>query len=195
MIGAPIGTAIGAAFPLWSDRIAEGGKKVNLVISQLIIPEKRTADGFLIKSTSLLWHEIVRKLGNDWSIAFQISPDKWEELVAGAFKEAGYDEVTITPCSGDHGRDVIAIKNGIGCVKILGSVKAYAPHNLVSYDSVRSLMGVVSSDRNASKGIISTTSDFPPNIEDDPLIAPLIPTRLELMNGTKLQNWLRELSK
>jgi hypothetical protein len=62
-------------------------------------------------------------------------------VIAGAFKKAGYDEMTITPRSGDFGRDVIAVKNGIGCVKIIGSVKAYAPKRCVGQDDVRALLG------------------------------------------------------
>jgi hypothetical protein len=38
-------------------------------------------------------------------------------------------------------------------------------------------------------------SDFPPLIESDPLIGPLLPTRIELVNGTKLQKWLKDLSE
>jgi restriction system protein len=107
----------------------------------------------------------------------------------------GYHEVTLTPRSGDLGRDVIAIKHGVGCMKVLGSVKAYAPGHIVPYDAVRSLMGVIASERDTSKGIITTTSDFPPLIESDELIKPLLPTRLELINGVNLQKWLTSLSK
>jgi restriction system protein len=90
---------------------------------------------------------------------------------------------------------VIATKHGIGCVKVLGSVKAYAPGHNVDYDDVRALMGVLSAERDASKGVITTTSDFPPLIASDPLIAPFLPTRIELINGAKLQQWLTDLSK
>ena len=56
--------------------------------------------------------------------------EKWEELIAAAFDRSGYDEVILTPRSGDHGRDVIAIKKGIGTVRIIDSVKAYKPGTL-----------------------------------------------------------------
>ena len=166
-----------------------------LVISSVIIPEKPVSEGLLIRSTSEIWLEIVRLIGSDWTQAYRIPPEKWEELIAGAFKRAEYDEVILTPRSGDHGRDVIAIRRGIGSVRILGSVKAYGPRHLVSYDDIRALYGVVAADRAASKGIITTTSDFPPLVSADPLIAPLIPTRLELVNGVQLQTWLSELAK
>jgi len=91
-------------------------------------------------------------LRSDWTIAYQLSPYKWEEIVAGAFKKAGYDDVILTPRSGDLGRDVIAVKSGIGCIKIIGSVKAYKRGHLVPYDAVRSLLGVRNSERDVSKG-------------------------------------------
>ena len=167
----------------------------SITVSSLIIPDGRTNEGTLISSTSVIWDEIARLLANDWSVASQIPSDKWEDLVAGAFHKAGYDEVILTPRSGDHGRDVIAIKRGIGCVKIIGSVKAYKPGNLVPYDDIRALLGVMSGERDVSKGIISTTSGFPPLVEKDPFIAPFMPTRLELMDGEKLQQWLKDLTK
>ena len=184
--------------------IGEAGDQANFVghigviplsVSSIIIADAKTSEGTLIKSTSAIWREIVRQIGSDWSLAYQIPPEKWEEIIAGAFKEDGFDEVTLTSRSGDHGRDVIAIRRGVGCIKILGSVKAYGPGKIVPYDAVRSLLGVMSAERNTSKGMITTTSDFPKNIETDPFIAPFLPTRLELLNGRKLQAWLTELAK
>jgi restriction system protein len=83
----------------------------------------------------------------------------------------------------------------VGCVKILGSVKAYQPGRLVTHDDVRALLGVLSGEMDASKTMLTTTSDFAPRIQEDPFIAPFLPTRLELMNGTQLQEWLRDLSR
>jgi restriction system protein len=176
-------------------QIKAGRSIACLALSSLIIPEQQTSEGVLVRSTAAVWHEIVRHLGNDWSVAFRIPWDKWEEIVAGAFKEAKYDEVTLTPRSGDHGRDVIAVKQGVGCVRILGSVKAYRPDHLVSYDDVRALAGVLATDLKASKGIIATTSDFPTNIYKEPSIAPLLHTRLELMPGEQLLRWLTTLQQ
>jgi len=189
--GALGASAIGALH----DRIALGARKATLRVSSVIIPERATAEGVLVESTSWVWDEIVRALGDDWSLAYQLTPEKWEEIVAGAFKKAQYDEVTLTPRSGDRGRDVIAIKKGFGSVKIIGSVKAYAAGNPVPYDDVRALTGVMTGERDVSKGIITTTSDFPPRIGEDPFIAPFLPTRLELVNGLELQKWLSDLSQ
>jgi restriction system protein len=186
--------AIGDAGPA-PPSFVDLAQNVTLVISNVIIPDRLVDEGILVKSTSTMWAEIVSKLASDWSLAFQFSPRKWEEIVAGAFQKAGYDEVVLTPSRGDRGRDVIAMRRGVGCVKIIGSVKAYGPGNLVPYDAVRSLLGVLSGEQNASKGIITTTSAFPPNIENDPFIRPFLPTRLELMDGQALRRWLVSVGK
>lgn len=166
-----------------------------LTITGVVIPEQKTHQGTLIKAVSVAWNAIVDQLNRDWTKAYDMPPSLWEEIVAAAYSMAGFDEVTLTPRSGDHGRDVIAVRKGVGCIKILGSVKAYKPGLLVDYDHIRGLLGVMSGERDASKGIITTTSDFPPNVAKDPFIAPFLPTRLELMNGKQLQQWLAELSK
>jgi restriction system protein len=180
--------------PTLAEKIGDLAAHASLTISGLIVPEGKTRQGTLVLSTSAVWAEIATRLSSNWDDAFRLSSNQWEELIAGAFKKAGYDEVTLTPRSGDLGRDVIAIKKGIGSIKILGSVKAYARDHLVEYDHVRALLGVLSGELDASKGIITTTSDFPPKIRDDPYIAPFLPTRLELLNGKELQHWLARLS-
>jgi len=181
-------------FCRFTKRDVENLLKVDLAISGIVIPAKKVLGGLLISATSVIWGEVINTLKRDWSMAYSIPPRKWEEIIAGAFKQAGFEEVVLTPSSGDRGRDVIAIKRGIGCVKIIDSVKAYKPGNLVGYDDVRALLGVLSGERDASKGIITTTSGFPPGIAKEPFIAPFMPTRLELMDGQALQKWLFELS-
>jgi restriction system protein len=109
-------------------------------------------------------------------------------------KESGFDEVILTPRSGDHGRDVVAIMKGVGSIRVIDSVKAYRPPHLVGYDDVRALIGVLHSD-GASKGLLTTTSDFAPNILKDPLITRSIPSQLELVNGTMLLARLQELAQ
>jgi restriction system protein len=103
--------------------------------------------------------------------------------------------VVLTRRSGDDGRDVIATTKGVGCIKILGSVKAYKPGHLVTHEHVREILGVLLAEPNASKAIITTTSDFAPKIRSNPRIATFLPTRLELMNGEQLQKWLADLTK
>jgi len=164
-------------------------------LSSLLIPERKTAEGILVRGVSNVWEEVVRRLEEDWRVAYQIPPEKWEEIIAGALHKAKFDEVILTPRSGYLGRDVIASTKGVGCVKIIGSVKAYKPGHLVRHDDVRAFLGVLNAEQDASKGIMTTTSDFAPRIRSDKLIKPFLPTRLELVNGEQLQRWLRKLAK
>ena len=172
-------------------QIDKGRKIATLTIGGLIIPERARNRGVLVKSYAAAWVEIVRYLGDDWTLAFKIGSRSWEELLAGAFDKDGF-KVTLTPRSGDHGRDVIALKDGVGCMRILGSMKALGPDHLVTREHVHEMLGVVSAE-GATKGIIATTSDFAPKIMDAPGLAELMPYRLELMNGDQLQKWLKEL--
>ncbi len=167
---------------------------VNLLLQTVIIPGGKTQEGLLVKAVSLPWFDIIELLKNDPSVAFQIPPDKWEEIVAGAYHKAGFDEVTLTPHSGDFGRDVIAIKKGIGSIRVIDQVKAFRQGHLVTANDVRALIGVLHGDK-ASKGFLTTTSDFAPKLEKDPLIIPFIPAQLELINGDKLLRRLQEITK
>ena len=168
-------------------------KVASLVLSSVIKPLEKTSEGIRIEFTAAVWFEIVRLLEQDWSIAFQIPPRKWEEIIAGAYHNAGFDEITLTPRSNDFGRDVIAVKHGVGAIRVLGSMKAYGPDHLVPREHVHEMLGVVTADPGASKGIISTTSDFAPRLLDDQNLKRYVPYKLELMNGSSLQKWLSEL--
>jgi restriction system protein len=165
----------------------------SITVGGLIVPERQTSEGLLIKSYAGVWVEIAQRLGEDWNLAFQLNDRQWEEMLAGAMSADGY-EVTLTPRSGDHGRDVIAVKHGVGCIRILGSMKAYAPNRLVDRAHVHEMLGVLATEANVSKGIIATTSDFAPRIEEAPGMKNVLPSRLELINGTHLQRWLADLS-
>jgi len=169
-------------------------ERPEIAVSAILTPEKDAPEGRLITSFSVTWMQIVQTVTNDWSRIEEISATKWEEIIAEAYKREGFDEVTLTPHSGDYGRDVIAIKRGIGTIKIIGSVKKYKSGLLVKHDDVRALLGVLSGEQDASKGILSTTSGFAPTIPTDPFIKPFLPTRLELIDGPTLKAWLTELA-
>lgn len=165
-----------------------------LLLQGILTPYDNNPDGKLVHALVIPWQMIIKNLKKDWCLASQIPYEKWEEMVAAAYDRAGYDEVILTPRSGDHGRDVIAIKKGVGSVKIINSVKAYKPGHLVKHDDVRALAGVLNGDLQASKGIVMTTSDFAPGITKDPYLKPLMPYRLELMNGKALQKWMEDIA-
>lgn len=103
--------------------------------------------------------ELVRYLAANPSKMRELSPRKFEELIADMFRNQGY-EVTLTPSSKDGGMDVIAVqRDGIGTVMIIVECKRYAETNKVGVEIARGLYGVVE-QRRATRGIIATTSFF-----------------------------------
>jgi restriction system protein len=142
---------------------------IGLLMQTVVELGAKTQDGHLIQAVTLPWFAIVEALQKDPSLAYQMTPEQWEHMVAGAYSRAGFEEVTITPRSGDFGCDVIAVKYGLGTFRIIDQVKAYKPGHLVTADDVRALLGVLDAD-GASKGFLTTTSDFAPRLPEDRLL-------------------------
>lgn len=102
---------------------------------------------------------LIAALAQNPAIMHEVHPRRFEELVAELFKRMGY-EVTLTPTSHDKGRDVLAVRrDDVGTVLTLVECKRFRPDRKVGVALVRSLYGVVSSER-ASHGVIATTSSF-----------------------------------
>jgi restriction system protein len=164
-----------------------------VVTQTVIVPYDKTSEGQLIRSATLPLMAIIRKILEDPSRMYEISPRKWEEIIAAAYDESRqFDEVTLTPPSGDRGRDVIAVKRGFGSVRLIESVKRNKPGHVVTAEEVQALLGVLHGDPQASKGIVSTTWEFAPRIKENPHITQYLPHRLELVNGTDLVRRLAE---
>ena len=175
---------------------AESVVNLPLLLVQTAVVElgAATEHGYLVRGLALPWLEIASRLEKDHNFLFQLPWRKLEEVIAGAYKREGWEEVTITPRSGDGGRDIIAVKRGLCTIRVVDQVKAYSPGHKVAADDVRALLGVLSSDRNVSKGFVTTTAEFAPSILQDSTIAPFIPYRLELRDGVKLRLWLLEVA-
>ncbi len=187
--------SVGSVVVTGMDAILEKAiRPLESILLQMVVEfGEKTTEGQRIEVVTLPWFKIIQHIVKDPAAIFQISPRKWEEIIAGAYKEAGFEEVTLTPRSGDHGRDVIAVKRAIASVRVIDQVKAYGPRYRVTADDVRALLGVMHVDP-ASKGVLTTTSDFAPKLPEDPLIRPLIPSKLELVNGEMLIRRLKELT-
>ncbi len=181
--------------PHWPRHIDSDESFPTLLTQTLIIPESKTVEGELISAVAIPWYKILMLIKNDSSLMFQIDPRTWEEIIAGTYKAAGWDEVILTRRSGDFGRDVIARKKGIGSVRFIESVKRYTPGHFVKASDVKELGHVLQADRGASKGIVSTTWEFAPKIEEDPFIKPYLPDRIELLNGKKVIERFTEWAK
>ena len=117
-------------------------------------------------------------------------PRKMEELIAGGYKKAGFDEVILTPRSADGGKDVVAVRRGVYQIRIYDQVKRYSPTNKVTADEVRAVLSHLLAP-DVTKVYVTTTSEFAPGIANDPGIAPYRPFRLELRDGRELREWLK----
>lgn len=165
-----------------------------LLMQTVVDLAAQTSDGVIIRAVTEPWFEVIKWLEADPRRAFEIDDRRWEELIAGAYKRAGFDNVILTPRAGDLGRDVIAEIRGLGTVRVIDQVKAFGPDHRVTANDVRALLGVLTAD-GASKGFLTTTSTFAPRLRTDRLLAPFMPSRLELVDGKMLMTRLSALAK
>lgn len=165
-----------------------------ILLGAIVQESEPSESGSLVVSLRPAWEAVMEIATSNPEALLHLSPRQWEEVVAASYERAGFDKVTLTPSSGDYGRDVIAIKRGLFSVRIIDQVKAYKPGHLVRADEVRALLGVLAGEQNASKGVVTTTSDFAPKIKEDPFIAPFLPYRLQLVNNEELIKRLNDLS-
>jgi restriction system protein len=179
---------------LFNQNRTTGREIPELSIRALLTFAGKSEDGALVQAVAVPWHEILAELARDPESAYRIPPRQWEEVIAGAYAKAGFDEVVLTPRSGDFGRDVIATKHGVGSIRIFDQVKAYKPGHVVTADEVRSMLGVITGASNVSKGVMTTTSTFAARVRDDPYLKPFLPFRLELKDRDELFPWLQSLA-
>jgi restriction system protein len=151
-------------------------------------------EGLLIHSVAIPWQQILKEIDGDPNFLSKVDWRKMEELIAAAYKEAGCPSVIVTPRSNDKGHDVIATWPGHLSIRIIDQVKTYNPKHLVTAEEVWALIGVLTTSRNVSKGIVTTTSGFAPGIEKNPEIAALMPYKLDLRSGQALSEWLRTVA-
>src|SRR5258708_1867351 len=91
----------------------------SIVLQAVLEFGDRTKEGLLVRAVAVPWLEIIRLMQQDRRLIYDLDPRKWEELVAGAWRQEGYD-VILTPRSGDGGKDVIvtATLPGVGRIRL-----------------------------------------------------------------------------
>lgn len=162
-----------------------------LLKSVLLKFEGSTDEGRVVKRPCATWFEISKHLRKnpDFRFAFPAEPTAFEEFLAGAYYVDGWDAITLTPRTGDKGRDVIAVTTGLTTNRVLVQAKAYREKHLVLANDVRALYGVLMLDQEASKGVVTTTSDFAPRIASE--FSKVIPHQLELKSGSDFIEWIK----
>jgi len=92
----------------------------------------------------------------------RLTPRQFEEFTAEILDTLGFEDVLLTPRSGDGGRDVIASRRVDGIpLTFYFECKKYAEDNKVQLESLRALLGVVAHhSTEANIGVLVTTSTF-----------------------------------
>jgi hypothetical protein len=84
-----------------------------LVSQTVITPYGKTDEGQLIRAVTIPLRAIIQRIMADPSRMYEIDPRKWEEIIVASYGASGlFDQVTLTPRSGDRGKDLIAVKKG-----------------------------------------------------------------------------------
>lgn len=130
---------------------------------------------------------LLRQLARTPALMHQLSPRKFEELVARVLSDLGL-KVTLTPPIKDGGFDMFAeLSTPLGTVLTLVECKRYSPRRPVTVEIVRNLYGVLNLT-GATRALIATTSRFtgPARAEQD-----AVKYRLELRDYEGIAAWLR----
>jgi len=88
--------------------------------------------------------------------------EEFEQFVADLLRAMGFKKVSLTPITGDEGKDIVAyLPDPLGnLVKYYVECKHWGEHNKVGRPVVQRLHSVITEGQSASKGIIVTSSDF-----------------------------------
>lgn len=117
---------------------------------------------------------------------YEMSPRKFEELIASILKDLGFD-VELTKATKDGGRDIIArLKNSVMNFLAYVECKRYAPDNKIDVGIVREVVGVHYLDK-PSQSIIVTTSFFTKDAQE---VAKSIENQLVLKDFNDIKSWL-----
>lgn len=131
---------------------------------------------------------LLRKIAASPSLMYDLSPRKFEELVAELLTRQGYT-VDLTPPSKDGGKDIyVARRNDLGTFLYLVECKKYSLDNPVGVDIVRALYGTVQAEH-ATAGILVTTSRFTKGATD---FQKQVEYQLSLRDYAQLHSWLHD---
>lgn len=122
-----------------------------------------------------------------------LSARDFEYFVAELIDRLGFENVHVTPRSGDQGRDIVATKvvNGIP-ILFAFECKQYRPDRRVGVDILRGLLGTIThGSTRATKGVLVTTSTFTSGARKYLLTEPT----LDGKDFEGVVGWLREYAE
>lgn len=138
--------------------LSEFYDNLDLILDSTLWTSESIADSVLIKL-----NEISRKLLESIAIKpelmYKLSPRKFEELIAKLLEDDGFN-VQLTSKSRDGGRDIFAsLSLPVGKILTLVECKKWSANKKVSVQPIRSLYGILMSER-ATNAMLVTTSTF-----------------------------------
>lgn len=131
--------------------------------------------------------ELKRYLAKHPQKLYDLTPRRFEELVADILKDFGFD-VSLTPSTRDGGKDILAyMRNQICSCLMFVECKKWKPEQHVGIEIVQRLYGVQQAN-NANKSMVITTSFFSkPAIEESKRYEYM----MDLKNYDDLTSWLK----
>jgi Restriction endonuclease/GAF domain len=130
---------------------------------------------------------LLARLGQEPSLLHEITPRRFEELIAKVLSDLGYG-VTLTPPIKDGGFDMFAeLSTPTGKILTLVECKRYAARRPVSVEIVRNVYGVLNASK-ATTAMIATTSRF---TRDARSFQDAVGYRMSLRDFDDIANWLK----
>jgi restriction system protein len=170
----------------FADILFEALRKLTVDQLELILLLRRKQRERLVVLGDLgtLVDRLIRKPKDIYSIPAR----QFEEVMAFALAESGYDDVRLTPPTRDGGYDIEAIRKGPTCHRLLVECKRYAYDRKVGRPTLDALLGVLQCEK-ANQALLATTSSFS---KDALELFKLEPWRLQGMDIENVLKLLRQ---
>ncbi|BBO74354.1 hypothetical protein DSCW_17710 [Desulfosarcina widdelii] len=157
--------------------------------SLLYLPQKQK----IITDLNYSAFSLITEITKDPRILYQISPRKFEEIIAKIFAKHGF-KVELTKKTRDGGRDIIAIRADLGIKsKYIIECKRYAVSNPVRVDIVRNLYGVQTKE-GANKSVLATTSFFTRDAKEFANAINTTKWAMDLKNYSDIVRWIKGMN-
>lgn len=136
------------------DEEDENGTKTQIILAEDLKERLETVNFLPIK--------IFERISNDPKLMHGMNPRDFEFFIAELLSKLGFENIIVTPRSGDKGRDIIATQSPGDIPMIVAfECKKYAPNRKIGPDTMRALLGTISHHpTRANKGVLITTSSF-----------------------------------
>lgn len=142
----------------------------------------------IITDVRFVSDDLLRQIADRKNLIFEISPRKFEEVVAELLERRGY-KVTLTPATRDGGKDMYAAKrDDLGSFLYVVECKQHSPERPVGVGVVRALHGVAQHER-VNAAILMTTSYFSKPAKE---FASDLQYQISLKDYFDLRTWLTD---